>query len=122
MFIGASGTEYGNLAMGDPAAGNAYFMTGTTTGIAANRISYVYDLHGPSFIVDTACSSSLVALHQACQAIRSGEVPLAVAGGGKLRIAPYTFAGIAPARRGAASPSTRAPTAMSAPRGRASCC
>ena len=97
VFIGASGTEYANLALGDPAAGNAYFMTGTTTGIAANRISYVFDLHGPSFIVDTACSSSLVALHQACQAIRSGEVGAAVAGGVNMLMTPFPFAGFSAA-------------------------
>ena len=105
VFIGASGTEYGNLAMGDPCAGNAYFMTGTTTGIAANRISYVFDLHGPSFIVDTACSSSIVALHQACQAIRSGEVPLAVAGGVNMLMTPFPFAGFSAA--GMLSPNGR---------------
>ena len=93
VFIGASGTEYGTLATADPAAGNAYFMTGTTTGIAANRLSYVFDLRGPSFIVDTACSSSVVALHQACQAIRSGEVEAALAGGVNMLMTPYPFAG-----------------------------
>ncbi len=97
VFIGASGTEYGNLALGDPAVGNAYFMTGTTTGIAANRISYVFDLHGPSFIMDTACSSSIVALHQACQAIRSGEVPTAIAGGVNMLMTPFPFAGFSAA-------------------------
>ena len=93
VFVGASGTEYGNLATADPAAGNAYFMTGTNTGVAANRLSYVFDLRGPSFIVDTACSSSLVALHQACQAIRSGEVEAALAGGVNMLMSPYPFAG-----------------------------
>ena len=61
VYIGFSSSEYANIRMGDPSGGDAYFMTGTTASIAANRISYVFDFHGPSFVVDTACSSSLVA-------------------------------------------------------------
>ncbi|MEQ9440316.1 MAG: SDR family NAD(P)-dependent oxidoreductase [Cyclobacteriaceae bacterium] len=55
-------------------------MGASLTSIA-NRISYVYNLKGPSVTLDTACSSSLVGVHLACQSIWSGESDQALAGG-----------------------------------------
>lgn len=49
-----------------------YSSTGTAASMASNRISFVFNLTGPSFTIDSACSSSLVALHVACQAIKQG--------------------------------------------------
>jgi fatty acid synthase len=59
----------------------AYYLTGTSLSISANRINYVFDLLGPSLSVDTACSSSLTAMHLAMQAIRNGECDQAVVAG-----------------------------------------
>ena len=53
-------------------------MTGNSLAVIANRISYLFDLHGPSMTVDTACSSSLMALHQACAAIADGSIDTAI--------------------------------------------
>jgi acyl transferase domain-containing protein/NADPH:quinone reductase-like Zn-dependent oxidoreductase/acyl carrier protein len=93
VYIGASATDYSDLRLGDPAGGDSYFMTGSTLSILANRISYIFDLRGPSLAVDTACSSSLVALHHACEAIRSKRIPSAIVGGVNLLLAPYPFIG-----------------------------
>src|SRR6516225_1451864 len=93
VYIGASTTDYSDLRLGDPAGADSYFMTGSTLSILANRISYVFDLRGPSLTVDTACSSSLVALHDACEAIRSRRIDSAVVGGVNLLLAPYPFIG-----------------------------
>ena len=93
VYIGGSSTDYRDLRLGDPASGNSYFMTGGTLSILANRISYVFDLHGPSLTIDTACSSSLVALHHACEAIRDGRIETAIVGGINLLLAPYPFLG-----------------------------
>ena len=79
VFVGISSNEYSRIAHAggiDP-----YSTTGNAASIAANRISYQFDLHGPSWAVDTACSSSLVAVHQAVQSLRNGECDLALAGG-----------------------------------------
>jgi polyketide synthase PksN len=57
----------------------------------ANRISYFFDFHGPSVGLDTMCSSSLTAMHLACEAIRSGEVDCALAGGVNLIVHPNKY-------------------------------
>lgn len=61
---------------------------GSTLAILSNRLSYVFDLRGPSITMDTACSSSLVALHEACQSIWSGECGLALCGGVNIMLRP----------------------------------
>ncbi len=88
VFIGISGSDYFQLQMDDPARIDAYAGTGTALSIAANRLSYLLDLRGPSIAVDTACSSSLVAVHLACQSLRSGECSMAIAGGVNIILSP----------------------------------
>ncbi len=91
VFIGLASTDYASRLADDFAAINANTATGTTASIAANRLSYFYDLQGPSFVVDTACSSALVAFHQACQSIARGESDLALTGAISLHLHPYGF-------------------------------
>lgn len=93
VYVGISGLDYGMRGLDDLAGLTSHLMTGNTLSIAANRLSYIYDLHGPSLAVDTACSSSLVALHQACASLRAGEASAALVGGVNLLLHPYPFVG-----------------------------
>jgi amino acid adenylation domain-containing protein len=88
VFVGISANDYALLQGGDLAVVDAYAGTGNAASIAANRLSYILDLRGPSLAVDTACSSSLVAVHLACRSLRAGESDLALAAGVNLILAP----------------------------------
>ncbi|KDN18053.1 type I polyketide synthase [Amycolatopsis rifamycinica] len=93
VFVGLSATEYGSLTMADVAGVDVWSGTGAAASIAANRLSYLLDLRGPSLTLDTACSSSLVAVHQAVQSLRRGESETALAAGVNVLLAPGITAG-----------------------------
>jgi natural product biosynthesis luciferase-like monooxygenase protein/amino acid adenylation domain-containing protein len=88
VFVGISNSDYAQLQFDSAAGPDAYAGTGTALSIAANRLSYLLDLRGPSMAIDTACSSSLVAVHAACQSLRAGESLMAIAGGVNLLLTP----------------------------------
>ncbi|MET0621646.1 MAG: amino acid adenylation domain-containing protein [Pyrinomonadaceae bacterium] len=88
VFVGISNSDYAQLQFGADGGPDAYAGTGSALSIAANRLSYLFDLRGPSMAVDTACSSSLVAVHAACQSLRAGESRVALAGGVNLLLTP----------------------------------
>jgi acyl transferase domain-containing protein/acyl carrier protein/enoyl-CoA hydratase/carnithine racemase len=60
----------------------------------ANQTSYFFDFHGPSLVIDTGCSSSLHAISMACESIRKGISPVALAGGVNLSIHPNKYIGL----------------------------
>ena len=88
VFAGACVSEYGVMATTDLNQVDAWTGTGGALSIISNRVSYFFDLRGPSVTVDTACSSSLVAIHLACQSLRTGDSNLALAGGVNLLLSP----------------------------------
>ncbi|MDY7093375.1 MAG: SDR family NAD(P)-dependent oxidoreductase [Acidobacteriota bacterium] len=88
VFVGISTNDYRHLQYGAPELIDAYAGTGNAASIAANRLSYLLDLRGPSVSLDTACSSSLVSVHYACRSLRDGECDLALAGGVNLMLSP----------------------------------
>ncbi|MBT3288509.1 MAG: acyltransferase domain-containing protein [Victivallales bacterium] len=88
VFIGLSHSEYGIMLSSDLAQTDAFVGTGTAHCIAANRVSFLFGLCGPSLTLDAACSSSLVSVHMACRSLRCGESELALAGGVSLILSP----------------------------------
>ncbi|MCP4997170.1 MAG: polyketide synthase, partial [Hyphomicrobiales bacterium] len=88
VFLGMSTHDYAHVHAQHATTADAYSGSGNAFSIAANRLSYLWDLRGPSVAVDTACSSSLVAVHQACQSLRLGECDVALAGGVNLMLTP----------------------------------
>ncbi|MFE6972403.1 type I polyketide synthase [Streptomyces sp. NPDC057682] len=88
VFVGVMGGEWGRLTMSDLAQVTPLLGSGSSAGMAANRISYHFDFTGPSLAVDTACSSSLVAVHLAANSLLSGECDTALAGGVNVVLSP----------------------------------
>jgi acyl transferase domain-containing protein len=91
VFVGAHShsTDYARLTFDQPDTIGPFVATGTAQNFLAGRLSYFFDLRGPSLVVDTACSSSLVAVHLACQSLRAGECRSALAAGVNLILTPH---------------------------------
>ena len=99
VFVGISTHDYSDMHARPE--NRAFIDTHANSGgaacIAANRISYVLDLRGPSMAIDTACSSSLTAVHLACLSIRSGESSVAIVGGVNALLTPEPTIGFSKA-------------------------
>ncbi len=91
VYVGVINHDYERLVLADRSGINAYSGLGRSTSIAANRISYFFNLSGPSIAIDTACSSSLTAVDAACNALSSGSANLAFAGGANAILAPESY-------------------------------
>ncbi|XP_040922240.1 highly reducing polyketide synthase cm3B [Toxotes jaculatrix] len=98
VYIGLMNRDYEILRSNSPTTISHYNGTGTAMSVAANRISFTFNLTGPSFAIDSACSSSLVALHLACQAIKQGDCEMALCGGVNCIIEPRVFVALSKAK------------------------
>ncbi len=97
VFVGITNGDY-RLLYKDLLEIDAYLATGTCLCIAANRLSYLLNLRGPSLAVDTACSSSLVAVHLACHSLRRLESDVCLAGGVNFILSPEGTIALSQAR------------------------
>ncbi|XP_029611603.1 probable polyketide synthase 1 [Salmo trutta] len=99
VYLGLMNRDYDlTTAQYNPGLTNHWSGTGKAMSIAANRISYTFNLTGPSVAIDSACSSSLVALHFACQAIKQGDCEMALCGGVSCIIEPQVFVALSKAK------------------------
>ncbi|NBV41516.1 polyketide synthase [bacterium] len=80
VYIGACNFDYRELLIKN-GLNNAHSVAGTLNTFIPNRISYFFNLHGPSIHIDTACASSLFAVEQGVRSVRSGECGMALVGG-----------------------------------------
>ncbi|MFI9155869.1 type I polyketide synthase [Streptomyces sp. NPDC053367] len=106
VFLGGCADDYAALVhQQGTSAITPHTLTGLSRSVAANRISHLLGLGGPSMAVDTGQSSSLAAVHLACESLRNGDSDIALAGGAQLNLTADGFT--AAARFGALSPDGR---------------
>lgn len=90
VFVGVIASDYNTYTNAAALTGESPYRNSDYYQIP-NRISYFFDLHGPSVAVDTACSGAGTALHLACQSLRQRECRTAIVGGTNMFIHPSRF-------------------------------
>ena len=91
VYCGSFTNDYKDMINKDLGFYPKYTATGTGNSILANRISYFYNLHGPSVTVDTACSSSLVSFHMGNRSVQEDDADLSIVVGSSLHFDPNMF-------------------------------
>lgn len=88
LFVGVSAKDYIDVLAEHQASLDGFSASGNSHSILANRISFLFNLRGPSAPIDTACSSSLIALHRAIESIHTGSSDMAIVGGVQVMLTP----------------------------------
>ena len=78
VFVGAQVPATANWRA--PHGAHEFSIASISLAMLANRISYHFNLMGPSLACCTACSASLTALHEALNALRCGDCEQAFVG------------------------------------------
>ena len=91
-YVGNTHSDWRETQFRDPESAPLHTATAASAEFISNRVSWFFDLKGPSMTVDTACSSSLVAVHLAAQGLQTGESNMAIVGGSNLLLNPEFFA------------------------------
>ncbi|KAK0630367.1 polyketide synthase-like protein [Bombardia bombarda] len=88
VFIGSGQHEYSQRLGDDSFSAKTFSATGVAPYMAANRVSYFFDIDGPSISLDAACASSVYAAHQAVCALRNDECDGAFVASSSLNLGP----------------------------------
>ncbi|KAI0019183.1 hypothetical protein F4780DRAFT_771382 [Xylariomycetidae sp. FL0641] len=88
VFTSSMSDDYVRTFAKDPDTMPRTTITGTAPSILANRVSWFFDLTGPSMQIDSACSSSMLALDMACQALQNGGASQALVIGSSIMLNP----------------------------------
>ena len=64
---------------------------GNVSSMLLKRLYKFLGIEGPSMLIDTACSSSMTAVIEACDALKSGKVDVAISGGIRINNLPVFF-------------------------------
>ncbi|OTA94157.1 hypothetical protein M434DRAFT_394918 [Hypoxylon sp. CO27-5] len=91
VYAASISNDYPSITHKDPCNIPRAAATGQAPSLLANRISWYFNLLGPSVFVDTACSGSMVGLDLACQALRGGEASTALIFGSSLLVSPESM-------------------------------
>ncbi|MWA15044.1 type I polyketide synthase [Streptomyces sp. BA2] len=89
VFVGQATSEYADIAPRAHEPDVRGMVGSRLRAVTAGRVSYAFDLRGPSVVLDTACSSSLVAVHAARQSLLTGESDLCIAAGVNVMVSPH---------------------------------
>ncbi|OJJ07905.1 hypothetical protein ASPVEDRAFT_89138 [Aspergillus versicolor CBS 583.65] len=87
-YVGVFGEDWHELTAKEPQHVSRVHAFANGGYTLSNRVSYEFDLKGPSVTIQTACSSSLTALHEACQALYTGSCESAIVAGTNMLLTP----------------------------------
>ena len=73
VFSATFADDYTRIMAKDPDTAPPQAAMGTTPSIIPNRVSWYFNLRGPSMHIDTASSGSMIAMDQACRSIQTGN-------------------------------------------------
>ncbi|PYH45916.1 type I polyketide synthase [Aspergillus saccharolyticus JOP 1030-1] len=89
VFVGGFNHDHRDRLSTDLDIALKHKPTGSEVSMISGRVSWFYDLKGPSLTIETACSSSMVALHLAARSLHAQESDMAIVSGANVYSSPH---------------------------------